>query len=135
VWGIKGRYDELKNETTAKLDELNDYNRHLYRDEVAGLVDRLNGFRKPGEPELYAPDIRFNRAIGQFAGQKFHAKTGALLGDKEYEEHFAEVMPTTEDKRVLLEIIANEKKWIAEKEGARDPFDTIGEPRKSAINL
>ena len=32
--------------TPAKLDELNDYNRHLYRDEVAGLVDRLNGFRK-----------------------------------------------------------------------------------------
>ena len=76
VWGIKGRYDELKNETPAKLDELNDYNRRLYRDEVAGLVDRLNGFRKAGEAELYAPDIRFNRAIGQFAGQKFHAKTG-----------------------------------------------------------
>ena len=44
-------------------------------------------------------------------------------------------MPTAEDKKLLLEIIANEKKWIAQKEGARDPFDTIGEPRKSAINL
>jgi 1,2-phenylacetyl-CoA epoxidase catalytic subunit len=42
VWGIKGRYDEPKNDQTAKLDELNDYNRHLYRDEVAGLVERLN---------------------------------------------------------------------------------------------
>jgi hypothetical protein len=44
-------------------------------------------------------------------------------------------MPTAEDRKRLLEIIANEKKWIAEKEGARDPFETIGEPRKSAINL
>jgi hypothetical protein len=135
VWGIKGRYDEPQNETPAKLDELNDYNRHLYRDEVAGLVERLKGFRRAGDAELYAPDLRFNRAIGQFAGQKFHAKTGEMLSDKDYGAHFHEVMPTAEDKELLLEIIANEKKWIAEKEGARDPFATIGEPRKSAINL
>jgi hypothetical protein len=135
VWGIKGRYDEPQNQQAAKLDELNDYNRHLYRDEVAGLVERLNGFRKAGQAELYAPDIRFNRAIGQFAGQKFHAKTGEILNDREYEVHFQEVMPTAEDKKLLLETIANEKKWIAQKEGARDPFATIGEPRKSAINL
>ena len=135
VWGIKGRYDEPKNEAPAKLDELNDYNRHLYRDEVAGLIERLNGFRKSGEPELYAPDICFNRAIGQFAGQKFHAKNGLPLSEQEYEAHFSEAMPTADDKKLLLEIIANEKNWIAEKEGARDPFATIGEPRKSAINL
>jgi hypothetical protein len=102
---------------------------------VAGLVGRLNGFLKRGEAELYVPDIKFNRAIGQFAGQKFHAKTGEILSDKEYETHFQEAMPTAEDKKLLLEIIANEKKWISEKEGARDPFATIGEPRKSAINL
>src|SRR6516165_2868830 len=135
VWGIKGRYDEPRNQSPAELDELNDYNRHLYRDEVAGLIERLNGFRKAGEAELYAPDIRFNREIGQFAGQTVHAKTGEMLSEKEYEQHFAEAMPTAEDKKLLLEIIANEKKWIAEKEGSRDPFATIGEPRKSAINL
>jgi benzoyl-CoA 2,3-dioxygenase component B len=135
VWGIKGRYDEPKNSEPAKLDELNDYNRHLYRDEVGGLVERLNGFRKAGEEELYTPDIKFNRAIGQFAGHKFHAKTGEPMSEKEYGEHFHQVMPSAEDKKLLLEIIANEKSWIAEKEGARDPFSTIGEPRKSAINL
>jgi len=31
--------------------------------------------------------------------------------------------------------IANESKWIVPKEGARDPLETIAEPRKSAINL
>ena len=135
VWGIKGRYDEPKNEQDAKLDELNDYNRHLYRDEVAGLIDRLNNVLKSGEPKLYAPDIKFNRAIGHWAGLKFHAQTGESLDDRAYEQHLKEYMPTPEDKVLLLDIIRNEKKWIAEKEGARDPLASIGEVRKSAINL
>src|SRR5215831_3818356 len=135
VWGIKGRYDEPRNTQDANLDDLNDYNRHLYRDEVAGLIERFNSVLKPDEPKLYAPDIKFNRMIGKWAGQKVHAGTGEALNDREYEGHFSEAMPTAEDKKLLLEIIANEKHWIAEKEGARDPFATIGEPRKSAINL
>src|SRR5437016_9263203 len=135
VWGIKGRYDEPRNAQDAKLDELNDYNRILYHDEVAGLIERFNTALKPGEPKLYAPNIKFNRAIGRYAGQKFHAQTGEPLDDKAYEQHLSEYMPSAEDKKLLLDIIANEKKWIAEKEGARDPFETIAEPRKSAINL
>ncbi len=135
VWGIKGRYDEPKNAQDAKLDDLNDYNRNLYHDEVAGLIERFNSVLKPGEPMLYAPDIKFNRAIGRYARQKFHAKTGEPLDDKAYEEHLKEYMPSAEDRKLLLEIIANEKKWIVPKEGGRDPLATIGEPRKSAINL
>ena len=135
VWGIKGRYDEPKNENAAELDDLNDYNRHLYRDEVAGLISRFNSALRPGQPSLYAPDIKFNRFIGRWAGQKFHAQTGKLLEDAAYEEHLQEYLPTAADKKLLLDIISTEKKWIAEKVGARDPFETIGEPRRSAINL
>jgi len=135
VWGIKGRYDEPKNLQDAKLDDLNDYNRNLYRDEVAGLIERFNTVLKPGQPKLYAPHIKFNRNIGRWAGQKFHSQTGEPLDDKVWEQHLQEYMPSVEDKKLLLEIIANEKKWIAPKEGARDPFETIAEPRKSAINL
>jgi len=135
VWGIKGRYDEPKNAQDAKLDDLNDYNRNLYHDEVAGLIERFNSVLKQGEPMLYAPDIKFNRAIGRYGGQKFHAKTGEPLDDKAYEEHLKEYMPSAEDRKLLLEIIANEKKWIVPKERGRDPLATIGEPRKSAINL
>ena len=135
VWGIKGRYDEPQNQEKADLDELNDSNRQLYRDEVSGLVERLNSFLKAGEPRLYAPNIKFNRNIGRWAGQKFHAQTGEELDDKAYEQHLTEFMPTAADKTLLLDIIKNEKKWIAEKEGARDPLATIGEPRKSAINI
>jgi len=135
VWGIKGRYDEPKNEKQADLDDLNDYNRNLYRDEVAGLIERFNTVLKAGEPRLYAPNIKFNRMIGKWANQKFHPLTGHSLEEKEYEQQLTEFLPTAADKKLLLEIIANEKKWIAEKEGARDPFETIAEPRKSAINI
>ena len=135
VWGIKGRYDEPKNDKQADLDDLNDYNRNLYHDEVAGLIERFNGVLKPGEPKLYAPDIKFNRMIGKWANRKFHPGTGVPMEDKEYDQQLPEFLPSAEDKKLLLEIIANEKKWIVPKEGARDPFETIAEPRKSAINL
>src|SRR6476660_4292673 len=135
VWGIKGRYDEPKNDKQADLDDLNDYNRNLYHDEVAGLIERFHSVLKPGNPKLYAPDIKFNRMIGKWANQKFHPQTGQHLEDKEYDQQLTDFLPTAEDKKLLLEIIGNEKKWIVEKEGARDPLETIAEPRKSAINL
>jgi hypothetical protein len=132
---VKGRYDEPKNDTVADLDDLHDYNRQLYRDEVAGLIERFNNSLKPGEPKLYAPDIKFNRFIGRWANQKFHAKTGEPIEDKYYEEHLKEYMPGPSDRKLLFDIIETEKKWIAEKTGARDPLASIGEVRKSAINL
>jgi benzoyl-CoA 2,3-epoxidase subunit B len=135
VWGLKGRYDEPKNQTDPDLDDLNDYNRHLYRDEVCGLINRFDGSLKNSDVRLYAPHIKFNRSIGRWANQKFHPQTGEPVEDKEYEQRKTEWLPTPEDKKLLLEIIANEKNWIAEKIGARDPLETIGEPRKSAINV
>jgi len=135
VWGVKGRYDEPKNQAEPDLDEVNDYNRRLYHDEVAGLVERLNNCLKAGEPRLYAPDIKFNREIGRWTGQKFHPQSGEPLNDKEYEQRWTEFMPTPEDKKLLLDTIANEPKWITPKEGGRDPLATIGEVRKSAINI
>jgi benzoyl-CoA 2,3-dioxygenase component B len=134
VWGIKGRYDEPKNQNAPDLDDINDYNRHLYHDEVAGLVARFNS-ALPGEKKLYAPHIKFNRTIGRWAGQKFHPETGEPVQEKEYEQQISEWLPGPADKKLLLEIIGNEKKWIAPKVGARDPFETIGEPRKQAINV
>jgi len=135
VWGIKGRYDEPQNEHAADLDDLNDYNRHLYQKEVGGLIDRLNTFLKAGDKKFYTPHLQFNRSIGRWAGKKFHCETGEPLDDRAYAEHWEEYLPSARDKETLLDIIRNEKKWIKEKEGARDPLATIGEPRKSAINI
>jgi benzoyl-CoA 2,3-dioxygenase component B len=133
VWGIKGRYDEPKNAAAAALDDLNDYNRNLYRDEVAGLIARFNNNLKPGEAKLYCPDIKFNRAIGRWAGQKFHPQTGEPVDEKEYTEQLKQWLPQPEDKKLLLDILGSEKKWIVPKAGARDPLETIGETRKAAI--
>ena len=55
TWGLKGRYDELKNETAPDLDNLNDYNRHLYRDECVGLVKRISAGQKPGQHRAVLP--------------------------------------------------------------------------------
>src|SRR5438477_66673 len=88
-------------ENKRLLGDLNDYNRKLYRDEVSGLIDRFNTVLKPGDPKLYAPDIKFNRMIGKWANQKFHPQTGAPMEDKEYEQRFSEFMPTAEDKKLL----------------------------------
>ncbi len=133
VWGIKGRYDEPKNERAADLDDINDYNRQLYRDEVAGLIARFNNNLQPGEPQLYAPDIKFNRTIGRWAEQKFHPVTGEAVEEKEYDQQLKDWLPTAADKKLLLEILDTEKKWIVPKTGARDPLETIGEVRKSAL--
>jgi len=135
VWGIKGRYDEPKNQQQPDLDDVNDYNRHLYRDEVAGLVAHFNNALKPQEPRLYAPDIRFNRTIGRWAGKKHHPQTGEPLDDKMYDQQVSEWLPTAVDKKLLKETLASEKKWITPRTGARDPFETIAEPRKAAINV
>ena len=135
VWGIKGRYDEPKNQTDPDLDDLNDYNRNLYRDEVSGLIARLNTYLPAGAEPLFTPDIKFNRIIGKWKGLKFHPQTGQALEDKEYDQQLDRWLPTKEDHQMLVEIIKNEKGWIAEKAGARDPMQSIGEVRKSAINI
>jgi benzoyl-CoA 2,3-epoxidase subunit B len=133
VWGIKGRYDEPKNETAADLDDLNDYNRNLYRDECADLVRRISNCQNGDCTELYAPHIKFNRNIGKWAGQRFNCKTGEPMEEKEYEQHLKDMLPSEADRKLLLDIIKNEPRWIAERKGAKDPLLTIGEVRKAAI--
>jgi benzoyl-CoA 2,3-epoxidase subunit B len=134
VWGLKGRYDELKNQTSPDLDDLNDYNRHLYRDECADLVKKISNSQKRGAEPLYAPNIKFNRNIGQWKAQLFHPETGGPVEEKEYRQQLDTWLPTPEDHKLLLDIIASEKNWIAPRTGARDPLLTIGEVRKNAIN-
>jgi len=134
VWGLKGRYDELKNTTDPQLDDLNDYNRHLYRDECVQLVRRISAGQKPGSEELYCPHIKFNRMIGRWKNQYFHPKTGEPVEEKEYKQQFDTWMPTPADKKLLMDIVRSEKKWITERTGAKDPLLTIGEVRKNALN-
>ena len=58
-----------------------------------------------------------------------------MVEEKEYAQQLDSWLPTEADKKLLVEIIKNDRKWIAEKIGARDPLASIGEVRKSAINI
>ncbi len=113
VWGLKGRYDETDTSHEPELDALNEYNRMLYFKEAQRLVDQLNKLIPPDQPKLRIPDIRFNRRIGDYAGETYSV-TGEKLTVEEYEQHLNNVLPTEEDER-LLDELTKEPGWILEK--------------------
>ncbi|HWO43316.1 MAG TPA: Phenylacetic acid catabolic protein [Candidatus Eisenbacteria bacterium] len=110
VWGLKGRYDEHEAEVPADKERLNDLAREHYLKESAKLIDQLNQLIPPGQPKLRAPDLKFNRAIGEYAGKRYSV-TGEPLSAEAYEKHLAEVLPTAEDERLLNEIMRGSD-WV-----------------------
>ncbi|HEU4585705.1 MAG TPA: Phenylacetic acid catabolic protein, partial [Gemmatimonadaceae bacterium] len=71
TWGLKGRFDERSNPQTPEPGRLNEYARELYRQEVQGLIDRLNQHVPDDQPKLKVPSVKFNRRIGQYRGMTF----------------------------------------------------------------
>jgi benzoyl-CoA 2,3-dioxygenase component B len=110
VWGLKGRYDEHEAKAPADKQKLNEQSREHYMAESQRLIDALNQFIPADQPKLYAPDLRFNRSIGDFVG-KTYSVTGELLPPEQYQKHLAEALPGPEDERVLNEIF-KEKDWV-----------------------
>src|ERR687898_2157556 len=78
VWGLKGRYDEHEAQVPAAKDKLNDLAREHYMLECGKLIDQLNAILPAGEPKLSAPNLKFNRSIGEHVGKTFSV-TGELL--------------------------------------------------------
>ena len=91
TWGLKGRYDEPANPHAANMEDLNDYNRHLYRDECVTLVKRISAAQKGNGTPLYCPDIKFHRNIGKWKHQYFHPQTGQPMEEKEYLEQLRQL--------------------------------------------
>ncbi len=114
VWGLKGRYDEPQAKREADLEHMNEHSRYLYHLEVQQLIEQINKHVRPGRTPLYVPDLKFNRRIGEVAGQPYSV-TGELLSAQEYEEHLREVLPQPEDVKLVNEIQSNEPTWIAPK--------------------
>ena len=110
VWGLKGRYDEHEANVPAERDKLNDLARDHYLAECAKLIEQLNQLIPEGQPKLYAPNLKFNRSVGEYVG-KSYSVTGELLSTDAYEKHLAETLPTAEDERVLNDLI-KEKDWV-----------------------
>lgn len=112
VWGLKGRFDEDEAKIPAEKDKLNDLARDHYIVECAKLIGQLNALVPQGQPKLYAPDLKFNRSIGENVG-KTYSVTGELLSADAYNQHVTQVLPTAEDEQVLSEIIKS-KDWVSQ---------------------
>jgi len=119
VWGLKGRYDEPRNQHEADLGRINEHSRELYHEECRQLVEQINKHVPAGEPKLYVPDLKFNRRIGEWAGKRYCVH-GTLLDEKAHAEHLAEVLPGEADLKLLADIEAAEPKWIAPKQPAAE---------------
>ncbi len=115
VWGVKGRYDEGKQESNADKEHLNENSREKFHQEVANLIDQLNRLLPPGSEKLYAPDLKFHRSIGDFKGQP-RSVTGEELSPDAYERHLAETLPGAQDDVALKDIFSSGEIWIEPRE-------------------
>ncbi len=109
-WGLKGRFNENEAGALADPDAVNELARNLYHKEVQGLVEILNKDIGPDKPQLYTPDLKFHRSIGDSQGKRFSA-TGEPLDENAYALHLKEALPSAEE-RAQLKTITREPDWI-----------------------
>jgi benzoyl-CoA 2,3-dioxygenase component B len=114
VWGLKGRYDEAKQTDAPDKAHLNELSREMYRQEAEKLLQSISRLQPPGEAPLVAPDMKFHRAIGEFAGGTWSV-TGEKLTPEEYAKHAAEVLPNADEKKFVVDLM-REPGWIAPRE-------------------
>jgi benzoyl-CoA 2,3-epoxidase subunit B len=113
VWGLKGRFDERTNAQPADERKLNEHARELYRQEVSGLIERLNQHIPADEVKLSIPSEKFNRRIGIWKGQTFTVD-GEPIEREKYKDYVASVTPTAKDRAFLAEVF-KERDWITQK--------------------
>jgi benzoyl-CoA 2,3-dioxygenase component B len=119
VWGLKGRYDEARQTAEPDKAHLNELSRDLYRQEVLGLLDSINKLIPADKPRLTAPDLKFHRSIGEFAGGTYSV-TGEKLSPEQHESHLAVTLPTPADKAFIRDVM-KEPDWIAPREQVTTP--------------
>ena len=112
AWGIKGRVDEDSVNEKADRESLNERARGQFYDEISKTVERVNEVNA-STTKLYVPDIRFNRSIGAYAGQRW-STDGRRLTEEEWQAYAPTVLPTAADDAVLVEYFKNPG-WIAPK--------------------
>jgi benzoyl-CoA 2,3-dioxygenase component B len=85
-WGLKGRFNERDAEPVADPDTVNEAARKQYHGEIQGLIQLLNKDMPDDQHKLYAPDVKFNRSIGEFKGQRYSVR-GEPLDEQAYGRH------------------------------------------------
>jgi len=111
VWGLKGRYDEARQTDDVDKAHLNELSRELYRQEAVKLLASISKLLRPGEAPLVAPDMRFHRSIGEFAGEPYSV-TGEKLSPEAYAAHLTEVLPNVSERTFVRDLM-KEDGWIA----------------------
>ena len=111
VWGLKGRYDEARQTGEPDKQHLNEFSRELYRQEVVKLLEQVSRQYPEGTPALFAPDMRFHRSIGEFAGQTWSVH-GERLSADEHARHLAEALPNEQERKFVADLM-REPGWIA----------------------
>jgi len=114
VWGLKGRYDESRQTAEPDRTHLNEFSRELYRQEVEKLLEAISRLLPPGAVPFVAPNLKFHRAIGEYAGQSWSVE-GEPLTPEQYAEHLARVLPDEEEKKFVAGLM-REPGWIAPRE-------------------
>jgi benzoyl-CoA 2,3-dioxygenase component B len=100
-WGFKGRFDETIAKAPPKdLERLNEEARLLYYSEDCEIIDSFNRLIPEGRPKLRAPDMKFNRQIGDYAGKRYSVE-GNPLTETEYQAHLKKVLPGADDEAIL----------------------------------
>jgi benzoyl-CoA 2,3-epoxidase subunit B len=112
TWGIKGRVDEGRTVEPLDVDALNERARQHFYAEISKTIEQVNGVNASAE-KLYVPDIRFNRKIGDHAGERWSVD-GRRLGEDEWAAYAPTVLPTPDDEAELTELFKNPG-WIAPK--------------------
>jgi benzoyl-CoA 2,3-dioxygenase component B len=114
VWGLKGRYDEHRHAGDPDREHLNELSRQMYKQEVDKLIDQINNQLPADSPKIVAPDMKYHRGIGEFAG-KTYSVSGELLTSAEYEKHLSETLPTPQEQKFIAALM-HESGWIAPRE-------------------
>jgi benzoyl-CoA 2,3-dioxygenase component B len=112
TWGIKGRVDEDKTAESVDKEHLNERARTQFYEEALATVARVNEVNS-SETQLYLPDMRFNRKIGEYAGQRY-AVDGRKLTEDEWRAYAPSVLPNVADEATLKDYF-KDPNWIAPK--------------------
>jgi benzoyl-CoA 2,3-dioxygenase component B len=110
-WGFKGRFDETAANSPPKdLDRVNEEARMHYYKEDCEIIKGLNQMLPADGPKLRAPDMKFNRKIGDYADRTFSVY-GEPRSAEDYRQHLEEVLPGAGDLARLAAIFRDES-WI-----------------------
>ncbi|MHB8304668.1 MAG: Phenylacetic acid catabolic protein [Vulcanimicrobiaceae bacterium] len=113
AWGIKGRVDEDRLAgRPADRERLNERAREQFWQECGATIERVNAVNA-SPTKIYLPDLRFNRTIGEYAGERW-STDGRRLTEDEWEAYAPSVLPGPHDEERLAQYFKNPA-WIAPK--------------------